>query len=191
MKRHRSELRVIVTACWVAVGAFVAAGRVSAQPPSRALTLQPGIGLGSTGFGGLGLAVAGELGWGSALRFYSQWTDWEVIAGCGVADAPSECNTEAHLFEVGGRWSFAPENRFAPYLGVGGGLYHRGRPEGVPTTNSVLLSLGAGVDFPLGDPLTLRASLVHHEVFDRTLVDLYGGRVRVTGLLVGIAVVAR
>lgn len=191
MGTQRSMGRPVLAAAALVVLALLSPLALHAQPPTRALTIQPGIGFGTSDFGGLGLAIAGEIAVGSRLRLYGQWTDWEVFAGCGVADAPSECNTEAHLFEVGGRLGLAEGGRLAPYIGAGAGLYHRGFPEGVPTSNSALGSVTAGIDIRVGDPLTVRISIVHHEVFDDSLTELYDERVRVTGLLIGLGIVAR
>jgi len=158
----------------------------AAQERWRAISLQAGVGFGSSDFGGGGASVAAELGVRDQLRVFAQWTDWQALASCTVADGLSECNTDADVVELGLRQGLGVGRRVAPFVGGGIGLYHRRDSSESEATNSVVLSVGMGLDIAVSAPLTVRFSLVHHEVRNDTLAERYGTGVRFTGFLVGL-----
>jgi hypothetical protein len=87
----------------------------SAQTRWRSATLQAGLAGGSDGFAGLGLSLAGEVGVFHRLRVVAQWTNRQVLAGYSVEDAPSECNAQANVWELGLRQGVGVSPRVAPY----------------------------------------------------------------------------
>ena len=77
--------------------------------------------------------------------------------------------------------------RVAPYVGAGFGLYRR-RPNCCDDdlTHSPYLSIGAGIDIRPRSPFTIRFSVVHQELFDDQVEEIYRSGVRFTGVLLGI-----
>lgn len=163
-------------------------GGSTAQVRWRALNLQAGVAFGPNEFAGAGLSLAGELGVRDPLRVFAQWTDWRVLGSCAVLDAASECNVDAHLWELGLRYGLDIGEKVAPFAGAGLGMYRRrSGPNSDPTT-SAIVSVAAGLDIRATGPLAIRLSFVHQEVLDGELGDRYGTGVRFTGLLAGLGI---
>ena len=131
--------------------------------------------------------MAGEVGVFRHLRIVAQWTDWQGLAGCGVDDAPSECNAQADLWELGLRQGLGVSPGVAPYVGAGVGVYRRRATSfDDDRTHSPYLSIGAGIELRVRTPATIRLSFVHQELFDDRVEESYGAGVRFTGVLFGI-----
>ena len=147
-------------------------------------------------FGGLGYAIGAEMGLFGSFRASLQRIDWQGIRHCVVYDAATECNNAPVMWEVGGRLSLGSGEKVAPFIGAGVGLYRRTwfttrgpsiRYLDTPKrSSSPSLSLIAGMDFVVLQPLLVRVSIVHQEVFSSDLEWIYGERVRFSGLLMGL-----
>ncbi len=182
----RSRNRCAPLAILVLVAMLVPVGS-SAQTRWRSGTLQAGFAAGTDGFLGFGLSLAGEVGVFHHLRVGAQWTNWQALAGCGVSDAPSECNAQANLWELGLRQGIGVSPRVAPYVGAGFGLYRRrANCCDDDVTYSPYLSIGAGFDIRPKTSFTIRWSVVHQELFDHRVEEVYSGGVRFTGMLLGV-----
>ena len=181
----RSRKRYVPLAALTIIAMLVPVGS-SAQARWRSATLQAGLASGSHDFGGLGLSVAGEVGVFRHLRLVAQWTNWQALAGCSVQDAPSECNAHGSLWELGLRQGLGVSPRVAPYVGAGFGLYRRRACCDDDPTYSPYLSIGAGFDIRPRTSFTIRFSVVHQELFDDQVEDIYTAGIRFTGILLGI-----
>lgn len=160
----------------------------TAQVRWRALNFQAGVAFGPTKFAGAGLSFAGELGVHDPLRVFAQWTDWQALGSCAVLHAASECNVDAHLWELGLRYGLDIGEKVAPFVGAGLGMYRRRSGSNSDPSTSPILSVAAGLDIRVTAPVAIRLSLTHQEVLDGELRDRYGTGVRFTGLLAGLGV---
>lgn len=160
----------------------------AAQTRWRAVSVQAGFALGSAEFAGAGPSVAVELGIWEELRVFAQWNSWGGI-GCGpVLHGPNPCSIESVAsWELGFRQGLGVSPDWAPFIGVGLGLYRQRAPSSDDSAQSLSLSVAAGVDFPVRRPVTIRWSLAYQEILDRSLAGGSGSGVRYVSILLGLS----
>lgn len=135
--------------------------------------------------GSVGVAIAGELRILGTTRISARWFNPTALASFSIDDGPGESNVSPRMWEIGVHQVLGAAEMIAPFVGMGVGAYRRDWGNG-RRTYAALCGL-IGFDIRPEARLSPRIAVGHHEVFSDDLEGIYGGRFRITSLVLGLS----